>query len=47
MPRYTLILSDEIYVKALQKASAEGKTLGRWINDLIKKELEKEEEKKQ
>ncbi len=36
MKKYTLILDDETYNKALKKAADEGKTLGKWLTDLIK-----------
>jgi len=47
MPRYTLILSDEDYIRALRAAAKEGKTLGKWINDLIKKAIEEAEKHEQ
>ncbi len=35
MARYTLILKDKTYVKLLKKAEAQGKTLGRFLNDIL------------
>ncbi len=36
MVRYTIILDDKTYIKALKKAMSENKSLGKWINDLIR-----------
>lgn len=45
MKRVTIVLPEngnEIWKKVKAKASLEGKTIGRWILDLLKKELEHE-----
>lgn len=41
MARYNLIIPDEIYVKLLQIAAKEGKTLGKKINEILKEVVEK------
>ena len=35
MARYNLIMRNEVYVALLQMAAAEGKTMGRYLNDLL------------
>lgn len=45
MPRYTLIMSDELYVKLLQIAAKEGKTLGKFLNEVLEEVTKKYENK--
>jgi predicted HicB family RNase H-like nuclease len=40
-------MKPSIVRKAHQKAEEEGKTLGRWIEDVIEQRLEREREEKQ
>ena len=40
MAVYRLCVKDEIYAKLVEKARTEGKSLGAFINELIKKALE-------
>lgn len=44
MPRYSLILSDEKYVKLLRIAAMEGKTLGKKLSEIVDEFLRKYEE---
>jgi len=37
MVMYRLFMKNELYAKIVEAAKKEGKTVGRWINDLIER----------
>jgi len=37
MVSYRLYIKNEVYAKIVERATKEGKTVGRWLNDVIEK----------
>ncbi len=40
MARYSLIIRDATYLKLLQRAAAQGKTMGKILNEILDREAE-------
>lgn len=37
MVMYRLFIKNDVYAKIVEKATKEGKTVGRWLNEVIEK----------